>query len=111
MPTISINLKDFAQLLGRPRVTPEQLATWLPLVKGEVKEQEGDGGEIRVELQDSNRPDLWSTEGIARQIQTKLSGTAPAYPFFKSTLKPKRSVTVSRSEEHTSELQSRFGIS
>lgn len=95
MPTISINLKDFAQLLGRPRVTPEQLATWLPLVKGEVKEQEAESGEVRIELQDSNRPDLWSSEGIARQIQTKLSGSAPAYPFFKSTLKPKRRVIVS----------------
>jgi phenylalanyl-tRNA synthetase beta chain len=95
MPTISINLKDVAQLLGRPRLTPDQLSAWLPLVKGEIKEQEGEGGELRIELQDSNRPDLWSSEGIARQIQAKLTGGAPAYPFFKSTLKPKRRIAVS----------------
>lgn len=95
MPTISITLKDLQQLLHRPGVTAEQLAAWLPLVKGELKEQEGESGEIRIELQDSNRPDLWSCEGIARQIRAKLTGTPPAYPFFKSTSKPKRRLVVS----------------
>ena len=77
MPTISINLKDFAQLLGRQAsgnrpVTAEQLEAWLPLVKGELKDQDAETGELRIELQDSNRPDLWSCEGIARQIRCKL---------------------------------------
>lgn len=99
MPTISINLKDFEQLLGKQGlgeqpVTTEQLEAWLPLVKGELKDHESDTGEVRVELQDSNRPDLWSCEGIARQIRTKLTGTAPSYPFFKATQPSKRRVTV-----------------
>src|SRR5688572_21244923 len=94
MPTISINVKDFQELLGRPHTTLEQLAAWLPLVKGEVKEQESEDGEVRVELQDSNRPDLWSCEGIARQIRAKLTGAAPAYPFFKAMPRLKRRLVV-----------------
>ncbi len=98
MPTISINLKDFEQLLGQEAVgnkpvTAEQLEAWLPLVKGELKDHESDG-EVRVELQDSNRPDLWSCEGIARQIRIKLTGTAPSYPFFKAAQPSKRRLIV-----------------
>jgi len=84
MPTISINLKDFEQLLGQGSgaVTPRAVEEWLPLVKGELKDYDGDTGEMRVELQDSNRPDLWSCEGIARQIRIKLKGGGGAYGFF-----------------------------
>ena len=41
------------------------------LVKGELKEHVAETGELRIELQDSNRPDLWCCEGIARQIRIK----------------------------------------
>lgn len=82
MPTISINLKDFEQLLGRGPVTLEQLEAWLPLAKGEVKDRDPDSGELRVELQDSNRPDLWCCEGIARQIRFKVARDPKAYAFF-----------------------------
>lgn len=82
-------------LVGRPNVTADQIETWLPLVKGELKGQDSDTGELRVELQDGNRPDLWSCEGIARQIRIKLQGTAAAYPFFKPTPRPKRRLHVS----------------
>lgn len=94
MPTISVNRKDFEQLVGRPAMAAEHLDAWLPLVKGELKDQDSDTGEIRLELQDSNRPDLWSCEGIARQIRIKLNGAASAYPFFKPTPRPKRRIQV-----------------
>src|SRR2546427_3538241 len=71
MPTISVNRKDFDKLLGR-HATDKELEAWLPLVKGEIKEVDAASGEIRFELQDSNRPDLWCVEGIARQIRIKL---------------------------------------
>jgi len=57
----------------------------LALVKGEVKDPRAETGEWRVELQDGNRPDLWSCEGIARQLRIKLTGTPSAYRFFKSS--------------------------
>lgn len=98
MPTISINVNDLAQLLGRggtaEPLTAERIEAWFPLVKGELKDLDSETGEMRVELHDSNRPDLWSCEGIARQIRIKLEGTARPYPFFKSTPRPKRRLTV-----------------
>lgn len=94
MPTISINRKDFEQLVGRPTIAAEQLDAWLPLVKAELKDQDSESGEVRLELHDSNRPDLWSCEGIARQIRIKLQGAASVYPFFKPTPRPKRRLQV-----------------
>ena len=99
MPTISINRKDFEQLVGRPTIAGEQLDAWLLLVKAELKDQDSESGEVRLELHDSNRPDLWSCEGIARQIRIKLQGAASAYPFFKPTPRPKRRLQVSQGLE------------
>jgi len=90
MPTISINLKDFSHLLGQGPVTAEMIETWLPLVKGELKDHDDATGELRIELQDSNRPDLWSCEGIARQIRIALAGKGSVYPFFKPKRPTKR---------------------
>jgi phenylalanyl-tRNA synthetase beta chain len=87
MPTISIFKQDFESLLGanakvqRP-VPIERLEDWLMLVKGELKEHVAETGELRIELQDSNRPDLWSCEGIARQIRIKQEGKWKPYPFL-----------------------------
>src|SRR2546426_2326930 len=83
MPTISVNRKDFDKLLGR-HVTDKELESWLPLVKGEIKEVDAASGEIRFELQDSNRPDLWCVEGIARQIRVKLNGRPDSYPYLRT---------------------------
>src|SRR6185503_9612344 len=60
----------------------KDLDAWLPLVKGEVKDTDPVTGELRIELQDSNRPDLWCVEGIARQIRCKLKGAVDAYPYL-----------------------------
>jgi phenylalanyl-tRNA synthetase beta chain len=99
MPTISINREDFFSLLGKHAPSRQEFSdAWvesrLPLVKGEIKERDGETEELRIELQDSNRPDLWSTEGIARQIRTKMAGTPPAYHFFHGAKAPSRRVIV-----------------
>ena len=94
MPTIVINQKDLAHLLGRP-VDAASLEDWLPLVKGELKDEDSQTGEWRVELQDSNRPDLWCCEGIARQIRIKLNGQPVAYSFGKGSARAPRRVRVS----------------
>lgn len=105
MPTISINKRDLEQLLAR-ETTPvepvaiDQIELWLQLVKGELKDQDPETGELRVELQDSNRPDLWSCEGIARQIRAKLRGTAETYSFFRSRERPVHRLIVSPGIEH-----------
>src|SRR5438093_7601454 len=83
MPNISVNRKDLDKLLGR-HPTDKELEAWLPLVKGEIKEVDTATSEIRFELQDSNRPDLWCVEGIARQIRIKLSGRPDSYPYLRT---------------------------
>lgn len=96
MPTVSVNLHDLQGLLGqKPSVsTPDQVETLLPLVKGELKDWDAATGELRIELQDSNRPDLWCAEGIARQIRLKRMSDAPRYSFFADGERPKRRVVV-----------------
>jgi phenylalanyl-tRNA synthetase beta chain len=97
MPTISIFKDDFESLLGgqakRP-VSVEQLEEWLMLVKGELKGHNAETGELRVELQDSNRPDLWCCEGIARQIRIKQQGRLKPYAFFGKKAKSAQRVIV-----------------
>lgn len=99
MPTISIFKHDLETLLSKPgearrSVTTEQLEEWLSLVKGELKGQSPETGELRIELQDSNRPDLWCCEGIARQIRVKQQGKLGPYPFLKLRTRSRKQLTV-----------------
>ena len=98
MPTISIFHKDFESLIGRAS-TIDQIENWLTLVKGELKDHTPATGEIRVELQDSNRPDLWCVEGIARQIRIKLQEAPVPYPFLHTKSRPKQKITVAKGME------------
>ncbi len=99
MPTISIFKDDFEALLAGPQrhtssVSLEQLEEWLMLVKGELKGHNPETGELRIELQDSNRPDLWCCEGIARQIRIKQQGKLKPYPFLKQKLRATQQLVV-----------------
>ena len=66
MPTISVSKKDLESLL-QASLSLEELKKSLLLVKGEIKAVDED--ELRIELADTNRPDLLSVEGIARQLR------------------------------------------
>ena len=83
MPTISIKKKDLESLVGL-FFSLDDLEHNLQLVKGELKGYELESDELKIELSDSNRPDLWCCEGIARQIKGKLTGDWPDYTFFYS---------------------------
>ncbi|MDR3144714.1 MAG: phenylalanine--tRNA ligase subunit beta [Treponema sp.] len=37
---------------------------------------------LKIELNDTNRPDLWATAGCARQLRLYRGGRRPEYPFF-----------------------------
>jgi len=68
MPTVELDREDFESLLGiRLPEDVEKLNEILAYVKGEVKSIEYE--EIRIELKDSNRADIWSTEGLARALR------------------------------------------
>ena len=99
MPTISIYRDDLETLLAGGERAPassglDELETWLSLVKGELKGHNAETGELRIELQDSNRPDLWCCEGIARQIRIKRTGKPVTYPFFKKPPRATRIIVV-----------------
>ncbi len=67
MPTIEFSLKDLEKLLGR-KVDIEQLKNeGILFVKGEIESEEN--GALKVDIKDTNRPDLWSVEGIARELK------------------------------------------
>ena len=71
MPTISVEKSDLYQLIGKTYPL-EEFGALLSLVKGEMKGYNQETGELRIELNDTNRPDLWSPEGIARQLRFSL---------------------------------------
>ncbi len=104
MPTITIFKQDLEGLLTAPGesaqpITLEQLEESLMLVKGELKGQNPETGELRIELQDSNRPDLWCCEGIARQLRVKRQGAPAQYDFLTSKLKSPKRLTVAHGLE------------
>lgn len=96
MPTIQAKMKDLETLLGRS-LTLTELADQLPLVKGEIKEHDESTGEIKLELNDTNRPDLWCVEGIARQIKMHRLKRADPYPFYRGKRKAAAVIEVSPS--------------
>lgn len=83
MPTIEISLRDLEKLAGRrlPRDVDE-LNDVLQNAKAEVESMLDD--EIKINIEDGNRPDLWCAEGVARQI--KAAGLQE-YTSFKSNFK------------------------
>jgi phenylalanyl-tRNA synthetase beta chain len=99
MPKIEVNENLFFSLLGR-RCTPAELEEIFPAAKAELdgwNPDEGPAGEaggdersIKIELNDTNRPDLWSTAGVARQLRLHAGAPRPEYPFFsrEGALKP-----------------------
>ena len=92
MPKIEVNESLFFSLVGRA-YSPAELEDILPGAKAELDGWElpagavpgGPGSEarsIKIELNDTNRPDLWSTAGLARQLRARETGKRPAYGFF-----------------------------
>jgi phenylalanyl-tRNA synthetase beta chain len=87
MPKIEVNEALFFSLLGQ-RMEPETLEPALTTAKAELDEWERDGEvpaserSIKIELNDTNRPDLWSSAGLARALRLKAGGPRPQYPFF-----------------------------
>jgi phenylalanyl-tRNA synthetase beta chain len=86
MPTIEISLEDLNKLVGR-KFSGQSLAKALEYVKGEIEAIEGD--RIKIEIADTNRPDLWSAEGIARELRAKYTKSKGLvqFPLKKSGLK------------------------
>ena len=65
-----MNKKDLEELCGCRFQSKEELEEALWKAKTELESLEGD--EIKASLSDTNRPDLLSTEGIARELRYRL---------------------------------------
>lgn len=66
MPTIEVSHQNLCKFIGR-KISIAQLELDLPYAKCELKEKEGDL--LKIEVADTNRPDLWGPEGIARELK------------------------------------------
>ncbi len=68
MPTIEVSKKDLESLIGK-KLSKKQLEEALMYVKGEIDSEQGDA--LRIDVKETNRPDLWSAEGISRELRTR----------------------------------------
>jgi phenylalanyl-tRNA synthetase beta chain len=74
MPTIDVEYSELERLLSvKLDGNMEKLDEILAFVKAEVKGYNQQDGTVNVEFKDTNRPDLWSVEGLARAYK-RLSG-------------------------------------
>jgi phenylalanyl-tRNA synthetase beta chain len=74
MPTIDVDCAELERLLGVAlRGDMERLDEILSLVKSEVKLYNEQEGVVSIEIKDTNRPDLWSAEGLARALRGFLN--------------------------------------
>ncbi|MFA6504973.1 MAG: phenylalanine--tRNA ligase subunit beta [Treponemataceae bacterium] len=87
MPKIEVNENLFYDLVGRRYPNRDVFEEALTCAKAELDEDSDkklpEGERIlKIELNDTNRPDLWSTAGCARQLRVHGGGKKSAYDFF-----------------------------
>jgi phenylalanyl-tRNA synthetase beta chain len=95
MPTYNCNLKDLTTLIGDPALSLSKLEEFLECAKTELKGCDEATGELKLENNDTNRPDLWSAEGTARQIKCCHYNKRPDYRFFGKTPETRHTIVVS----------------
>ena len=88
MPKIEVNENLFFNLLGT-KYDYDTLEKKLTYAKAELDEkpdmsQPENERVIKIELNDTNRPDLWSTNGVARQLKIHQGGKTVDYFKFLS---------------------------
>ncbi|MDR1095753.1 MAG: phenylalanine--tRNA ligase subunit beta [Spirochaetaceae bacterium] len=89
MPKIEVNEEHFFSLAGRRWDSREAFEEALTCAKAELDE-DADGSlppserVLKIELNDTNRPDLWATAGCARALRVHDTGNIPQYGFFSS---------------------------
>jgi len=95
MPTIDVSYKDLCRLIGR-KIELNQLRDYVLYAKGEIDAVDGDL--LKIEIKDTNRPDLWSAEGIAREIKGRITKNKglPKYRLGKSKVVVKVDKKVSK---------------
>ncbi len=83
MPKIEVYGKNLFSYTGK-NYGDEELEEVLVSAKAELDGKESDKDLLKIELNDTNRPDLWSTAGLGRQLMLAETGSVPSYDFFSS---------------------------
>jgi phenylalanyl-tRNA synthetase beta chain len=113
MPKIEVDAAAFSYYFGKTLDKPE-LEKLFPCAKAELDGIDHEDGILKVELNDTNRPDLWSTAGLARQLKIYAGGDIPSYPFFSSQDRTEgtgdRVVTVDPALEHIRPYITAFAV-
>ena len=81
MPKIELYQKALFSYMGAS-LPHDELEVLLEAAKGEIDEPVDADGIMKIELNDTNRPDLWSTAGLGRALRIYLGGEIPRYDFF-----------------------------
>ena len=92
MPKIEVNEQTFYSLVSgsggkNPWKNKEEFIEALTCAKAELDEDSDKSlpeseRVLKIELNDTNRPDLWGTAGCARQLRIYNSARIPEYNFF-----------------------------
>jgi phenylalanyl-tRNA synthetase beta chain len=83
MPTIDVDLAEFEKMLGASyHGDMEKLDDLLSFVKSEVKLYNSKENIVSIELKDTNRPDLWSVEGLSRTLRSYLKLERGIHHYF-----------------------------
>lgn len=81
MPKIEVHEKLFNSLLGES-YSDTHLEEVFPVAKAELDGHDVEEGIYKIELNDTNRPDLWSAAGVARQLASYRDSSILQYDFF-----------------------------
>ncbi len=100
MPTIETGYEDLLCLVGRHVPLDELREKGILFAKGEIDEI--DGETLKIDIKDTNRPDLWSAEGIAREIAGRYGRPGlPEYSVAKPSLEVRVDPKVARVRPYT----------
>ncbi len=94
MPGYTCSLKHLQKLISKPEVNLDNLEKYLDCAKSEFKGYDAANDELKLENNDTNRPDLWSAEGTARQILGCHFSEIKKYDFFFDDPKKENKVYV-----------------
>lgn len=83
MPKFETTEKMFFSLLGR-KYSDEELEEIFPRAKAELDEHDKENHVFKIELNDTNRPDLWSAMGLVRLLKNYDAEKVSKYDFFSS---------------------------
>ncbi len=87
MPKIEVHEQLFQSLAGKSWSSNEELEYDLTCAKAELDEGAdtslpAEERILKIELNDTNRPDLWSTAGVARQLRVWRTKEGSKWNFF-----------------------------